>query len=244
MFWMSAFLDVPAPDFERSVSFWSAVTGYSPSARRGADGEFLTLVPPAGDDHLRMQRVGDASPRIHLDLHVTDARAAADRAVALGGVQVVDQGYVVVRSPGGLSFCFVSHPAAQPAPPASWAGGSVSIVDQVCLDIPGAIFDGEAAFWQELLQWPLKASPYAEFERLVRPDGQPLHVLLQRVGDEGPVRAHLDLACSTRGLELERHLGLGATLVAEHEQWTVLDDPAGMAYCLTDRAPQPDLGRK
>jgi len=239
MFWMSAFLDVPGPDFERSVMFWSAVTGYSPSARRGADSEFLTLVPPAGDDHLRMQRVGDASPRVHLDLHVTDPRAAADRAAALGAAEVVDAGHVVMRSPGGLTFCFVSHPAARPAPPASWAGGSLSIVDQVCLDIPTASYDGEAAFWQELLQWPLKGSPYAEFERLVRPDGQVLRVLLQRVGDAGPVRAHLDLASSSRRLEVERHLGLGATVVAEHQLWTVLEDPAGMAYCLTDRPAQP-----
>jgi len=239
MFWMSAFLDVPAPDFERSVTFWSAVTGYAPSGRRGADGEFLTLVPPVGDDHLRMQRVGDGPPRIHLDVHVDEPRTAAARAVALGGEQVLDLGYVVMRSPGGLTFCFVSHPAAQPAPPASWAGGSISVVDQVCLDIPGAVFEAEAAFWQELLQWQRKGSAYAEFERLVRPDDQPFGILLQRVGDQGPMRAHLDLASSSRGVEVERHRDLGATVVAEHERWTVLEDPAGMAYCLTDRSPRP-----
>ncbi|HXH77701.1 VOC family protein [Nocardioides sp.] len=238
MFWMSAFLDVPAPDFERSVTFWSAVTGYAPSARRGAEEEFLTLVPPVGDDHLRMQRVGDGPPRIHLDLHVDQPRTAADRAVALGGVEISNRGYVVMRSPGGLTFCFVSHPVSQPAPPASWAGGSVSIVDQVCLDIPAAIFDGEAAFWQELLQWPLKGSAYAEFERLVRPDGQAFGILLQRVGDDGPVRAHLDLACSSRESEVQRHLALGARVVVTRDRWTVLEDPAALPYCLTDRSPQ------
>ncbi|UUZ61586.1 VOC family protein [Nocardioides sp. B-3] len=127
---MSAFIDVPAPDFEPSVTFWSAVSGWSPSARRGADEEFLTLVPPTGDDHLRMQRVGDESPRIHLDLHVPDPRASADRAVEIGAKEVADHGYLVMRSPGGLTFCFVSHPAAQAAPPARWPDGSRSIIDR------------------------------------------------------------------------------------------------------------------
>jgi hypothetical protein len=234
---MSAFIDVPAPDFESSVTFWSAVSGYSPSARRGPAEEFLSLVPPSGDDHLRMQRVGDASPRIHLDLHVPQPRAAADRARLLGASEIVDDGYVVMRSPGSLVFCFVRHPAAVAAAPATWPDGSRSTIDQVCLDIPRSSFDAEAAFWQSLLGWPATGSSYAEFERLVRPEGQALRVLLQRVGDEGLVRAHLDLACSSRERELLRHVGLGAHVLADHDAWTVMADPAGMAYCLTDRSP-------
>lgn len=234
---MSAFIDVPASAFESSVRFWSAVSGYAVSARRGADEEFVTLVPPVGDDHLRMQRVGDGSPRIHLDLHVPDPRASADRAVALGAGEVADLGHVVLRSPGGLLFCYVHHPAARAAPPERWPDGSRSIIDQVCLDIPRSIFDGEAAFWQSLLGWPALSSSYPEFERLARPDDQAIRVLLQRVGDDEPVRAHLDLACSARQPELLRHVGLGARVVAEHDAWTVMADPAGMAYCLTDRAP-------
>jgi hypothetical protein len=234
---MSAFIDVPAPGFESSVTFWSAVSGHTPSTRRGEHEEFLTLVPPAGDGHLRMQRVGDAPPRIHLDLHVPDPRASADRAIALGATQVADDGWVVVRSPGGLVLCFVSHPAAVAAGPASWPGGSRSIVDQVCLDIPRSSFDTEAAFWQSLLEWQHAGSSYAEFERLVRPEGQALRVLLQRVDDDGPVRAHLDLACSSRERELLRHVGLGAHVLADHDAWTVMVDPVGMAYCLTDRSP-------
>lgn len=194
-------------------------------------------MPPEGDDHLRMQRVGDGSPRIHLDLHVPDPRSSADRAISLGAVEVADHGYVVMRSPGGLMFCFVAHPASRPAPPASLPDGTRSIIDQVCLDIPQSAFDGEADFWQSLLEWGSVGSSYAEFERLARPDDQALRVLLQRVGDDGPVRVHLDLACSSREHELLRHVGLGAHVVADHDAWTVLRDPAGMTYCLTDRAP-------
>ena len=40
-----------------------------------------------------------------------------------------------------------------------------------------------------------------------------------------------------RAAAAERHVTLGASLVREHPWWTVLTDPAGMAYCLTDRHP-------
>ena len=65
-----------------------------------------------------------------------------------------------------------------------------------------------------------------------------MRVLLQRLADEQPATtAHLDLACDDRPAETSRHLGLGASLVAEHPHWTVLVDPAGLRYCLTDREP-------
>ena len=46
--WIQVFLDTPADAFEEAVGFWSAVTGWAPSERRGEDGQFLTLLPPAG----------------------------------------------------------------------------------------------------------------------------------------------------------------------------------------------------
>ncbi|PUA82314.1 VOC family protein [Nocardioides currus] len=241
MFWLTAFLDVPPPHFEPAVDFWSAVSGWTPSARRGDDEEFLTLTPAEGDPHLKMQRVGDGAPRLHLDVHVPDPRAEADRAIGLGAVEVADQradqGYVVLRSPGGLTFCLVNHPAGTAAPAASWPGGSRSAIDQVCLDIPRETFEDEAGFWQSLLGWPRSGASLPEFDRLVRPDDQALRILMQRTGDDGPVRAHLDLACSQRDREILRHVGLGAHVVSEHSFWTVLEDPAGMHYCLTDRPP-------
>ncbi|UUZ60383.1 hypothetical protein [Nocardioides sp. B-3] len=39
----------------------------------------------------------------------------------------------------------------------------------MCIDAPRADFDAEAAFWRSLLGWQQTGSPYAEFERLVRP---------------------------------------------------------------------------
>lgn len=236
--WISAFLDVPADRHEAALAFWRDVTGYSVSPPRGAHDEFVTLLPPEGDPHLKVQRTGDTTPRIHLDLHADDPRALAHRAADLGAREVADLGHVVLTSPGGLTFCCVSHPASRPTSPATWSDGSRSIVDQVCIDAPEAAYDVEADFWQALLGWERTRSDQREFERLMRPDGQTVRVLLQRLEEPtGQVRAHLDLASREREVETARHEELGATLVARFEWWTVLRDPAGAAYCITDRTP-------
>ena len=241
MFWMSAFLDLAPDRFDDGAAFWCGVTGHRLSAARGPNAEFATLVPPAGDDHLRVQRLGEGPNRIHLDLHVEDPQRAAADAVSLGaGVTVrAEAGFVVMASPGGFPFCFVHHPASRPAAPATWPGGHRSAVDQVCLDIPAAGYDAECDFWQRLTGWELRVSPsHQEFRRLIRPSGQPLQLLLQRLGDDdGPVRAHLDLATSDRDAETARHVALGATVLDVRPGWTVLADPAGSAYCITDRTP-------
>jgi len=241
-FWVSAFLDLAPDEHERGVAFWQAVTGYGLSEPRGEHGEFATLVPPAGDDFLRVQRLGEGPSRIHLDLHVTDARAAAERAVALGA-RVVDrpeQGYVVLESPGGFTFCFVHHRASERPRPIAWPGGHTSLVDQVCLDIPAARHDEECAFWGAVTGLPrVDRIRTDEFSRLSGEDRVAIQVLLQRLGEQdGPVRAHLDLATTDRAAEVARHEELGARVVADFDRgWTVLAAPAGPAYCVTDRRP-------
>lgn len=238
--WVTAFLDFAAPDFERGVVFWAEVSGSRVSSPRGDEGEFATLVPRDGDDHLRVQRLGDEPSRLHLDLHVTDPRAAADRAVALGATEVADHGYVVLASPVGLTFCVVSHPASRRASPVTWPGGR-SAVDQVCLDLPAAAYEREWGFWEELTGFTPSASDLPEFRRLTGPGA--VRLLLQRLDDEAARPGyHLDLSADDRAAEVARHVGLGATVVAEHPQWTVLADPAGSRYCVTDRTPAPQDG--
>lgn len=239
-FWISAFLDLAPEAYDGGAAFWSGVTGWEVSPVRGGAGEFATLQPPTGDDHLRVQRLVSGRSRVHLDLHVGDPRTAADRAVALGAREVADLGYVVLASPGGFPFCLVTHPASTPATATTWRGGHRSLVDQVCLDIPGELHDREVAFWQEVTGRELAPSPgHPEFQRLVRPDDQPMHLLLQRLEQPlGAVRAHLDLATTDRAAETVRHVALGAREVATHDEWTVLTDPAGSAYCITGRVPR------
>jgi hypothetical protein len=240
-FWVSAFLDFTPGDFDRGAAFWAGVTGYRVSARRGADAEFATLVPPQGDDYLRVQALADGPARLHLDLHVENPAIAAEAAVELGAQVLVrhELGYVVLRSPGGFVFCFVGARHAARPPAATWPDGTRSQVDQVCLDIPPSAYDAEVAFWQALTGWDLDPDVSREFARLEPPDDQPLRWLVQLLDDdEPPVRAHVDLSCDDRAAETARHVALGATAGPEYDEWTVLTDPAGTAYCITDRKPR------
>jgi hypothetical protein len=224
--WVTGFLDGPSRVAE---PFWLAVTGSALSARRGPGGEFATLVPADGDAYLRVQVVGDGPARAHLDLHVDDVAAQARRAVALGASVILDEGdLVVLRSPAGLLFCLVAWRGEAVRP----AGGR-SLVDQMCLDIAVGAFDAEADFWAALTGWQRRPGSLPEFDFLVRPEAMPLRLLLQRV--QGPAGMHLDLACTDRAAEVAWHEELGARVVAVHERWTTLRDPAGRLYCVTDR---------
>jgi hypothetical protein len=239
-YWVSAFLDFSQGDLARGVAFWRDVTGYSLSSSRGDRDQFATLVPPDGDDYLRVQKLDDGPGRIHLDLHVDTPAVAAEAAVELGAHVLVrhESGYVVLRSPGGFTFCFVRHQASVRPRPATWPDGTQSQVDQICLDLPPDLYDAELAFWQHLTGWDLRDLAETEFARLLPPDGLPLRWLVQRLDDPGgPVRAHLDLGCDDRTAETARHVGLGASVVRVHDEWTVLTDPVGTTYCITDRNP-------
>lgn len=243
IFWTSAFLDFAPSGFEPGVRFWADVTGYAVSPPRGDDGEFATLVPPAGDDFLRVQRLGAGPSRLHLDLHVGDPAAAARTAVGLGGAIAVESpdGYVVLTSPGGFTFCFVPHRAAVRPAAARW-GEHLSLVDQLCLDVPSADAERETRFWSALTGWPPTTSSIPTLFPLIRPPGMPLRLMVQAVGDHRfPATAHLDLAGTDRPAETERHQVLGAAVEHVAERFTVLRDPAGLRYCITDRDPVPRL---
>jgi hypothetical protein len=217
--WTTAFLDFPTETFDAGVAFWSAVTGCTLSTSRGDGGEFATLLPPDGDAFLRVQRLGEGPERVHLDLHTPEATRLT-----------------LHESPGGLPWCGVPvREQVRPAP-ADW-GTHVSLVDQVCLDIPAGLFEAEVAWWQELTGWELAQSALRrEYWALQRPPGNPLRFLLQRLDSgRGTVGAHLDIATSHVALEVARHRELGAEVLAEMPWWTTMQSPTGTAYSITSR---------
>jgi hypothetical protein len=238
--WLEAFIDLPDDTYEAGATFWSAVTGYARGPQRGPDGQFATLVPPAGLDHLRLQRLPDG-PRIHVDLHVDDPAAAAAGAERLGAANAPSpfDGVATMRSPGGFVFCFVPEGGGQRPAPRTWPDGHTSYVDQVCLDIPPSRYADELAFWAALTGWQRRdPEPGSEFGRLTPGPEQPLQLLLQRLDDEqDSVTAHLDWAASDHEAELAAHQAAGAEVQGRYEGWTVLRDPAGMTYCVTRRKP-------
>jgi hypothetical protein len=229
--WIQLFLDTPAASFDEAVDFWAAVTGWQSSERRGEDGQFLTLLPPTGAAYVKLQAV-DEPAGIHLDLDTHDRPASVALARDLGATTAWTYHDVeVMRSPGGFVFC---QTLVEGDPVLARDGAT--ILDQVCLDIPGEHWDTETAFWSELTGRELEEASSSGFARLVAPE-QP-RILLQRLDEpEGPVRAHPDLATADRSGDTDQHVALGATVVAVHDFWTVLRAPAGQVYCLTDRDP-------
>jgi len=111
-------------DVRRATEFWSAALGYEVRTD-GFGGWATVLVPPGGaGTMIALQRSRTAPqdhPRVHLDLHATDAdeqAAEAARLVSLGAERVDwdsysdDPDFVVLADPDGNRFCLVdlSHP--------------------------------------------------------------------------------------------------------------------------------------
>jgi hypothetical protein len=240
--WTYAFLDRPARRFERAVGFWAAVTAARPSGLRGERDEFTTLLHDGADACLKVQSLdspesGGESGHgggAHLDFAVEDVGAfvAAARDAGAGTVAEHD-GWTVLRSPGGQLFCAVPWHGEAVRPPV--VDGCRA--DQVCLGSSPSVHDTEVAFWTGLTGWTSLAGSRPEFRVLQPPPGSPLRILLQRFADEGPADAHLDLACADRAATRARHEALGASHAATGAHWTVMRDPAGGLYCLTDRDP-------
>ncbi|WP_030157322.1 VOC family protein [Glycomyces sp. NRRL B-16210] len=239
--WTTAFWDFPAEGFEEGTAFWLKVTASTLSPRRGPDGAFATLRPAEGDPYLRVQRVREGKGGNHLDLHVDDVEAEAERAQVLGASLVHrEPGLVVLHSPSGFAFCVVEHLGEVKVPASiAWAGGRTR-TDQLCVDVPPQDFDHELSFWQSMTGWPRAGTNDPAYRRLLTPPELPLRFLLQRLdeAEEGrAAAAHIDLSCSDVAAETERHVGFGAVPVRTHRHWQVMRDPAGFAYCLTDRDP-------
>lgn len=231
---MYLFLDSPADRAAASWAFWADVTSSTLSPVRGEHGQFATLIPASGHPWLKVQAVDEGPGGVHLDLDTADRVGLVERAVALGAtVQARYHDVVVLSSPAGIAFC-------------ATAGEGVavdrdvdSIADQACLDIPRSLFGKEVAFWRDLTGWSAsEIRDDDEFVSLVRPEEMPVRILLQRRDDETPASAHVDFATKERAAVTARHVRAGAEVVATYPQWTVMRDPVGRVYCLTDRDPR------
>jgi hypothetical protein len=235
--WTYAFVDRPAASFDLAHAFWTMVTGTRLSEFRGEQGEFVTLLPEGGADAcVKAQGVDPGSGGAHLDFAVDDVREFVGSALRLGAGMVAEhEGWAVLRSPAGQLFCAVPWHGESVRPPVVRG----SRLDQVCVDVPPSMHDAEVVFWSGLLDgWKSRPGSRPEFHVLAPPPGLPIRVLLQRLGEERPASAHLDLACADIEATRTWHEELGASLVARGAHWTVMRDPAGGVYCLTGRDPE------
>ncbi|MFI2472139.1 VOC family protein [Nocardia xishanensis] len=240
--WVWAFLDRPAQRFDDCAAFWSTVTGTQLSPRRGDDDQFLTLLPdPAlfAAAGVKMQSVQGLSG-VHLDFDVDDIASAVRTALDLNAELVANHpDYAVLRSPSGQIFCFTPSGRAKgrPAPAFRAPDGTLTRLDQVCLDIGAADHEVETRFWADLTGWRHTPGRLAEFSRLRAEETLPVQLLLQRLGEDRPASAHIDLASSDIEATAAWHQSLGARLVQRYEHWIVMTDPADAVYCITGRDP-------
>jgi hypothetical protein len=100
-----------------------------------------------------------------------------------------------------------------------------------------------AGWWQQVLGYARGQDDYPDDPgaALVPPDAVGPTILFLRVPEGKTVknRVHLDLQPTdrTRDEEVERLLGLGATVVGDHRKpdgtgWVVLADPEGNEFCV------------
>ncbi|MGX1545875.1 VOC family protein [Streptomyces adustus] len=234
--WTYAFVDRPAARLDRAHAFWTAVTGTELSEPRGEQGEFATLLPDGADACVKVQGVAAGDGGAHFCLCVEDVAKFAAEALRLGARTVAEHaGWTVLRSPGGPLFCVVPWHGEAVRPPVVRG----CRLDQVSLDLPPSVYEDEIAFWSALLPgWEARPGSLPEFHVVAPPAGLPVRILLQRLDEERPASAHLDLACADIEATVAEHERLGAVPVSRHRHWTVMRDPAGGTYCLTGRDPE------
>ena len=61
-----------------------------------------------------------------------------------------------------------------------------------------------------------------------------LNLEVQRLGSGTPARIHLDIESDNPSAEIDRLIGLGATVVEREEDFAILQDPGGLVFCVVN----------
>ena len=90
--------------------------------------------------------------------------------------------------------------------------------------------DAALAFWSGVTgvtPGPTGDAPYSA----IGPIGT-LNLEVQRLGEGTPARIHLDIESDNPSAEIDRLIGLGATVVEREENFAILQDPGGLVFCV------------
>ena len=103
----AASIDVPRAFYDADTAFWSGATQRPPEVDAD-DPDYASFGAMAPGVEVFVQAVGDAVPRIHLDIETDDVEAEVARLTALGATEVERiKTWVVMRDPVGVVFCVV-----------------------------------------------------------------------------------------------------------------------------------------
>ena len=102
-------IDVPDGDHDRELSFWEGTTGQRLPQLDYPEYHGVRL--HGQDIGLLVQRLGEGTARVHLDIHTDDVDAEVKRLEHLGA-QRVQRAHTwwVMRDPAGMLFCVIPGP--------------------------------------------------------------------------------------------------------------------------------------
>ena len=103
-----------------------------------------------------------------------------------------------------------------------------SRIGLILIDHPEADWAAGLAFWAGVQG----AEPTGEAMYRALGTAGGLAVESQRLGDETPARIHLDIESDDIEAEVARVTALGATVLATHDSYTILQDPGGLVFCV------------
>ncbi len=232
-----------AEDPRRLAEFWATLLGYDTDETDHqvfARGEGPALCFKA------MPKSPTIEVPIHLDINVPDREAEVRRALEHGARLVTTrteeigkhaETFTIMRDPEGNGFCIQGPDPRNPRPYV----GNVTFSSAEPRKL--------GAFWSNALDWPEQGAPdgfldmllaagldRAEFEAYyatMNADGTRPRFLFQRREKSRPEHypVHLDFRADGQDAEVDRLIGLGASLV-ERKRWAVLRDPEGNPFCV------------
>ena len=104
-------IDVPPADHDRELAFWSAAAGQL-LTRFDSHPEYHGTALHGQDFGLLIQRLGQGSARVHIDIRADDLPAGIARLEKLGAGRVQQaHSWQVMRDPAGLLFCVIPESA-------------------------------------------------------------------------------------------------------------------------------------
>jgi hypothetical protein len=107
---------------------------------------------------------------------------------------------------------------------------------KVVIDVPAAVHDREVAFWGAATGHPLAGNErYPEYHGTIL-EGQHFGLLTQLL-EEGGSRVHLDIHTDDLEAEVARLERIGATKVRQMHRWWIMQDPAGLPFCVIPDPP-------
>jgi hypothetical protein len=100
-------IDVPPADHDRELAFWSLAVG-QPLIRFDRHPEYFGVALHGQEFWLLIQRLGQGSARVHIDIHTDDLPTEIARLEKLGAARVQRaHSWQVMRDPAGLLFCVI-----------------------------------------------------------------------------------------------------------------------------------------